>query len=98
VEDANQGAAPGRQFNNREDKGMTTTEKAVVSSNSSLRAEGLLLSCKMRLEFLTTIAIEQPDLISDVGVFLGFSECLCDVKKLVELALEKHVEETEATQ
>lgn len=58
--------------------------------------EDILWRCQVRLEFLTTLALEEPDLVKHDSMFTGFREVLLDAKELLGLAIEKITKEDSA--
>lgn len=55
--------------------------------------ESLLWDCKSRLEFLTHIITEEPNLVINDRAVTGFAAVLRDTECLLGLALEKYQKE-----
>jgi len=65
-------------------------------TNQQLHPEALLWKCQVRLEFLTTLAFEEPDLVKRDSILTGFREVLMESQELLGLAIKKMNDE-EAT-
>ena len=69
------------------------TSSPILHFNQNCLTASLLWDCKARLEFLTTIAIEEPDLIKNDRVFHGFVMALNDAEIMLGYAIEKYDKE-----
>jgi len=72
------------------------SESHVAYLNRNIHSESLFWSCKARLEFLTMLLIEEPDLVKHERCFTGFREAMVDCEQLLGLAIQKKSIEEES--
>jgi len=64
-------------------------QRLIEKMTAGFGSDELLWKCQVRLGFLTTLAIEEPDLAKHDSMFTGFREVLVDAKELLDLAIKK---------
>jgi hypothetical protein len=68
---------------------LTNEQQLTKALNTGFGPDELLWKCQARLKFLTTLALEEPELVKTDRVFCGFRETLLDVENMLGLVVEQ---------
>jgi hypothetical protein len=67
----------------------TAEQQLTKALNTGFGPDELLWKCQTRLKLLTTLALEEPDLVKNDRVFSGFRETLIDIESMLGFAVEQ---------